>query len=185
VARALQAYSSSCRLTNIGAKLIIDASERANEECGDGTTTATLLAGSLLEEGQKLLIGSSLNPVELRKGIKHSADKLCSILDTMSLKIQGPEDPLLRQVALISSNQDTHLADLIQEIHSRIGLEGTISIQEGQGHMKTVVQYVEGYALDGQGYLSPYFASQEKGKKLEYEGGVYVVVIDEIVSSIR
>jgi hypothetical protein len=52
--------------------------------------------------------------------------------------------------------------------------------------MKTVVQYVEGYALDGQGYLSPYFASQEKGaKKLEYEGGVYTVVIDEMVSSIR
>jgi len=93
---------------------------------------------------------------------------------------------LLRQVALISSNQDTELADLIEGIHRRIGLEGTISIQEGQGHMKTVVQYVEGYALDGQGYLSPYFASQEKGaKKLEYEGGVYVVVIDEIVSSIR
>lgn len=115
----------------MGAKLIIDASERANEECGDGTTTATLLAGFLLTEGQKLLIGSSINPVELRKGIKHSAEKLCSILDSMSLQIKGPEDPLLRQVALISSNQDTELADLIQEIHRKIGLEGTISIQEG------------------------------------------------------
>lgn len=69
----------------MGAKLIIDASERANDECGDGTTTATLLAGFLLAEGQKLLIGSSLNPVELRRGIKLSVERLCSILDSMSL----------------------------------------------------------------------------------------------------
>ena len=117
VARALNSYSSDCRLTNIGAKLIIDASERANEECGDGTTTATLIGGFLIKEGQKLLIGGSINPVELRRGIKAAVERLCTILDKMAIKIKGGDDPLLRQVALISSNDDSQLADIIQEIH--------------------------------------------------------------------
>ena len=71
VARALTEYSSENRMINIGAKLVIDAAERANEECGDGTTTSTLIAGYIMSEGAKLLNGArgSINPIELRRGI--------------------------------------------------------------------------------------------------------------------
>lgn len=70
VARSLNKLSGDCRLTNIGANLVIDASERANEECGDGTTTSALLAGYIMREGSKLLLSSTdINPIELRRGI--------------------------------------------------------------------------------------------------------------------
>ena len=130
MARALTDYSSHCRLTNMGAKLVIDASERANEECGDGTTTATLVAGFILQEGSKLLMsgGGNINPVELRRGILKGVEVICHELDKMAVQIDGADDPTLRQVALISSNGDDELADLIKEIHLRIGTEGTISI---------------------------------------------------------
>ena len=114
----------------MGAKLVIDASERANEECGDGTTTATLVAGFILQEGSKLLMsgGGNINPVELRRGILKGVEVICHELDKMAVQIEGADDPTLRQVALISSNGDDELADLIKEIHLRIGTEGTISI---------------------------------------------------------
>jgi chaperonin GroEL len=88
VARSLTKYSTDCRLENIGAKLIIDAAERSNDECGDGTTTASLIAGYIMKEGSKLLIGNSqLNSVELRRGLMTAVDKLCTILDEMSKPI--------------------------------------------------------------------------------------------------
>lgn len=159
VARSLDNYSSQCRLTNMGAKLVIDAAERANEECGDGTTTSTLVAGYVMQEGSKILMGGkgSINPVELRKGIQKAVEIVCKELDKMSIKLSGSDDPLIKSVALISSNGDVALSDLIYEVHKRIGKDGTISIQEGQGHLKTHVSYIEGYSID-QGYLSPYFA---------------------------
>ena len=73
VARSLNKLSADCRLENVGANLVIDASERANEECGDGTTTCALIAGFIMKEGSKLLTtSSSINPIELRKGIKNA-----------------------------------------------------------------------------------------------------------------
>ena len=88
VARALSNYSEHNRLTNIGAKLMIDASERANEECGDVTTTASLIAGYVLSEGSRMLVGgnssggeSNVNPLEIRKGIQKAVDVLCREID--------------------------------------------------------------------------------------------------------
>ena len=90
VARSLNKYSIACRLENIGAKLIIDAAERANEECGDGTTTASLIAGYIMKEGSKLLVGNSeLNSVELRRGMMTAVDTLCKVLDQNSTSIQS------------------------------------------------------------------------------------------------
>ncbi len=108
VARSLTKYSSDCRLENIGAKLIIDAAERANEECGDGTTTASLIAGYIMKEGSKLLIGNSqLNSVELRRGLLAAVEVLCKELDVLSRPIKTVSDSLLRSVALVSSNNDS------------------------------------------------------------------------------
>jgi len=132
VARSLSRYSTECRLENIGAKLIIDAAERSNEECGDGTTTASLIAGFIMKEGSKLLVGnSSLNSVELRRGILTAVENLCQVLDSVSKPFTSVNDPLLRSVALVSSNNDKELANLISEVYQRVGKDGTISIQEG------------------------------------------------------
>ena len=130
VAKALNKLSrDECRLTNIGAKLVIDATERSNEECGDGTTTSSLITGFILKEGSKLLMSqASVNPVELRKGIQMAVNVLCDELDRMAVKIQSTDDPLVKSVAMISSNSDTEIAELITEIHKRIGVDGTISI---------------------------------------------------------
>lgn len=108
-------------MTNIGAKLVIDASERSNDECGDGTTTSSLIAGYLVKEGSKLLASSSsymnLNPVELRKGIHLAVETLVKALDKRSIPLSlGADDPLIRKVAMISSNGDHELADLIAEV---------------------------------------------------------------------
>jgi chaperonin GroEL len=132
VARSLTRYSTDCRLENIGAKLIIDAAERANEECGDGTTTTSLIAGFLMREGSKLLVGDSrLNSVELRKGMMTTVETLCKILHKMAIPIESTSDQRLRDVALISSNNDSELADMISEVYCKVGKDGTISIQEG------------------------------------------------------
>ena len=137
VARSLNKLSAECRLTNIGANLVIDASERANEECGDGTTTSALLAGFIMREGSKLLMSSSsINPIELRRGMQHAVSEVCKELDNMAIKIDSV-NPLVKAVALVSSNGDTELAEIIADIHRRIGEHGTISIQEGVGHLKT------------------------------------------------
>jgi chaperonin GroEL (HSP60 family) len=107
---------------------VIDASERANEECGDGTTTSALLAGYIMREGSKLLLSSSsINSIELRRGMQVAVTEVCKELDKMAIQIDS-EDPLLRAVALVSSNGDQELAELIAQIHKRIGQHGTISI---------------------------------------------------------
>ncbi len=116
----------------MGAKLIIDASERSNEECGDGTITVSLVAGYIMSEGSKLLTSStSLNPVELRKGIQNSVEVICQELDKMATQITSVEDQMIKNVALVSSNGDEEISQLIWDIHKRIGADGTISIQEG------------------------------------------------------
>jgi chaperonin GroEL len=116
----------------MGAKLIIDASERSNEECGDGTTTASLVAGYIMSEGSKLLTSStSLNPVELRKGIQSAVEIICQELDKMATQITSVEDQMIKNVSLVSSNGDEEISQLIWDIHKRIGSDGTISIQEG------------------------------------------------------
>ncbi len=128
VARSLNKLSAACRLANIGANLVIDASERANEECGDGTTTSALLASYIMREGSKLLLSSSsINPIELRRGMQLAVTEVCKELDKMAIQIDS-EDPLLRAVALVSSNGDQELGELIAQIHKRIGQYGTISI---------------------------------------------------------
>jgi chaperonin GroEL len=107
---------------------VIDASERANEECGDGTTTSALLAGYIMREGSKLLMSSSsINPIELRRGMQQAVTEVCRELEKMAVKIDS-QDPLVRAVAMVSSNGDKELAELIAEIHKRIGVHGTISI---------------------------------------------------------
>jgi chaperonin GroEL len=110
VARSLNKLSADCRLKNIGANLVIDASERANEECGDGTTTSALLAGYIMREGSKLLMSSSsINPIELRRGIQLAVTEVCTELDKMARKIDA-QDPLIKAVAMVSSNGDHELA---------------------------------------------------------------------------
>jgi chaperonin GroEL len=137
VARSLTKLSAECRLTNIGANLVIDASERANEECGDGTTTSALLAGYIMREGSKMLLSSSaINPIEIRRGIQEAVNIISEELSSMAIKIKT-DDKLVKSVALVSSNGDQELAELISEIYRRIGEHGTISIQEGVGHLKT------------------------------------------------
>ncbi|CDW87350.1 molecular chaperone [Stylonychia lemnae] len=171
-------------LQTIGAKLICDAADQTNELCGDGTTTSTIIAYNILREGIKQLQHGKVNPVELRKGIQKSVEAICQEIDKISKKISVKDNiEDIRSIAFISSNGDKELADLIAEIHQKIGFEGTISIQEGKGHLKTVVQYIDGYSVD-QGFLSPYFTDQQnKSSQIDYENGVYIVTIDQIITS--
>eukprot|EP00347_Sterkiella_histriomuscorum_P020379 403338030 len=172
------------QMETIGAKLIADAAERTNEECGDGTTTSTVIAHGILKQGIKALQYGQINPVELRKGIQKTVDAICKQIDKMSKQITIQDNLQdIYNIAYISSNGDSEMADQITQIHQKIGLEGAISIQEGKGHIKTEVKYIDGYSLDS-GYLSPYFAdTQKKDSQIDYENGVYVVTIDQVISN--
>ena len=160
VAKSLKQLGSD-PLGRLGAKLIIDAAERTNEVCGDGTTTSTIIASEILKEGLKHLRMTQLNPIEMRKGIQAAVQTVLKTLDKMAIPISSRQD--IFNVAYISSNGDRQLADLITEVYLKVGIEGTISIQEGRGQQKTEVQYMEGYSLES-GFLSPYFVERQERK---------------------
>jgi chaperonin GroEL len=166
-----KAIDFSCKYENLGASLVKQVANRANNEAGDGTTTATILAREIYSKGCKA-IASGMNPMEIRQGIMLAVDKVEEYLKKISQPIHSNEE--LSRVACISTNNDVELGELIAGILNKIGRDGTINVQTGKS-LTNEVEYVEGFKFD-RGYISPYFVTDNKTHVCEYENPLILIL---------
>lgn len=166
------------RFENMGAQLLKEVATKTNDIAGDGTTTATILAQSIVSEGLKN-IAAGANPVILKKGIQNSTKIVVDKIKSFSTPIETTES--IAQVGAISS-ADSEIGKLIADAMDRIGKDGVITIEESKT-MDTELQIVEGMQFD-KGYLSPYMASDNEKKTAELENPL-ILVTDKKINNIQ
>ncbi|KAI5634888.1 TCP-1/cpn60 chaperonin family domain-containing protein [Phthorimaea operculella] len=167
------------KFQNIGAKLVQNVANNTNEEAGDGTTTATVLARAIAKEGFEK-ISKGANPIEIRRGVMLAVDAVKEKLKSMSKPVTTPEE--IAQVATISANGDTAIGQLISDAMKRVGRDGVITVKDG----KTLVdelEVIEGMKFD-RGYISPYFINSSKGAKVEFQDAL-VLFSEKKISNVQ
>ncbi|KAJ2788734.1 chaperonin, partial [Coemansia helicoidea] len=167
------------KFENLGARLVQDVANKANEEAGDGTTTATVLARAIFSEGVKN-VAAGCNPQDLRRGVQLAVDKVVDYLKSQSKPITTTTE--IAQVATISANGDRHIGDLISRAMEKVGKEGAITVKEG----KTIadeLEITEGMRFD-RGYISPYFITDTKTQKVEFENPL-VLLSEKKISMVQ
>lgn len=167
------------RFQNIGAKLVQDVANNTNEEAGDGTTTATVLARAIAKEGFEK-ISKGANPVEIRRGVMLAVENVKESLKLMSRDVTTPEE--IAQVATISANGDSVVGNLISEAMKRVGKEGVITVKDGKTLLDEL-EVIEGMKFD-RGYISPYFINSSKGAKVEFQDAL-VLFSEKKISTIQ
>ncbi len=142
----------SDKFENMGAQMVREVASRTNDEAGDGTTTATVLAASIIREGVKS-VAAGMNPMDLKRGIDIAVEAVIEDLKKRSKKVKSSEE--IAQVGTISANGEAAIGKMIAEAMDRVGKEGVITVEEAKG-LETELDVVEGMQFD-RGYLSPYF----------------------------
>ncbi|HLS35733.1 MAG TPA: chaperonin GroEL [Bacillota bacterium] len=166
------------KFENMGAQLVSEVASKTNEVAGDGTTTATVLAQAMIQEGLKN-VTSGANPVGLRRGIEQAVEVAVEELGSISQPIEGKDS--IAQVAAISAD-DEEVGELIAEAMERVGNDGVITIEESRG-FQTELQVVEGMQFD-RGYASPYMVTDQDTMEAELEDP-YILITDEKISNIQ
>lgn len=164
---------------NIGAKLVQDVANSTNEEAGDGTTTATVLARAIAKEGFEN-ISKGANPVEIRRGVMMAVDAVISELKKQSKPVTTPEE--IAQVATISANGDKEIGNIISDAMKKVGRKGVITVKDGKT-LHDELEIIEGMKFD-RGYISPYFINTSKGQKCEFQDA-YVLISEKKISSVQ
>jgi chaperonin GroEL len=164
---------------NAGAQLLREVANKTQEIAGDGTTTATVLAQSLVHEGLRL-VAAGANPMRLKSGVDLAVSAALKSLRQQSQEV-GDRDELLR-VATVSANNDPMVGDLIAQAIDRVGREGVVTVEEFSG-VETRLRHVEGLQLD-RGYISPYFVSQPETMEAVLESP-YLLLYDRRISSVE
>jgi chaperonin GroEL len=164
---------------NMGAKMVKEAASKTNDVVGDGTSTATLLAEAIFEEGLKNITAGA-NPVEIKHGIEKAVDALTKELNRMSIKITGKKE--IAQIATIAGNNDAEIGNEIADAMEKVGKDGVITVEEGKG-LKTFVKVVEGMQFD-RGYLSPYFVTSTETMEAIFENP-YILIHEKKLSAIK
>ena len=161
---------------NMGAQLLKEAATKTNDIAGDGTTTATVLAQSIVNEGLKNVTAGA-NPMLLKRGIEASCDAIVAALKDMATPVSGEEE-----IAQVASNSaaDSQIGDLIAEVMAKVGKDGVITVEESKG-LQFETEYVEGMQLD-RGYLSPYFVTNNERMEAELDAP-YLLITDKKISS--
>lgn len=167
----------SDKIENIGAEIIKEAAAKTNDAAGDGTTTATILAQAIINNGLKL-VSAGINPIEIRNGIEKRVAQIVSELKKMSKQISSQAE--IAQVASISAN-DSEIGKIIAEAMETVGKEGVITVEEGQS-FGVESEVVEGMQFD-KGYISPYMISNQDSMKAEMNDP-FILITDQKVSSI-
>ncbi|KAH7700391.1 chaperonine protein HSP60, partial [Aphelenchoides avenae] len=155
---------------NLGAKLVQDVANKTNDEAGDGTTCATVLARAIAREGFES-ISKGANPVEIRKGVMKAVETLVQELKAMSKEVTKPDE--IAQVATISANGDRNIGNLISEAMKKVGNKGVITVKDGKT-LNDELETIEGMKFD-RGYISPYFINTAKGAKVEFEKSLFLL----------
>ena len=167
------------RFENMGAQLVKDVASKANDEAGDGTTTATVLAQAIVNEGLKA-VAAGMNPMDLKRGI----DKATIAIVEEIKKLAKPctDNKAIAQVGTISANADASIGDIIANAMEKVGKEGVITVEEGSG-LDNELSVVEGMQFD-RGYLSPYFINKPDTMVAELESPL-LLLVDKKISNIR
>ncbi|RYC74942.1 chaperonin GroEL [Candidatus Nanosyncoccus alces] len=161
----------------VGAKLIKTAAQKLNKVAGDGTTTVTVLTYNILNEANKL-IAAGVNPMELRRGIEKAGAEIVAEIDKMAEKIEG-DDKKVAEVATISAG-DEKIGELIAEVISKIGKDGVVTVEAGQG-LEMEEEIVEGFSYD-KGYSSPFFVTDVNRQEAVFDKPL-VLVTDKKISA--
>ena len=164
---------------NVGAQMVREVASKTSDVAGDGTTTATILAEAIFEEGLKN-VAAGASPMGIKRGIEMAVDAIVEELKGRSVQISGKKE--ISQVAAIASNNDAEIGKQIAEAMEKVGKDGVITVEEGKA-LETSVEWVEGMQFD-KGYLSPHFVNKPESMAVELEDP-YVLVHEKKVSSVK
>ncbi|MGB5426084.1 MAG: chaperonin GroEL [Gammaproteobacteria bacterium] len=164
---------------NMGAQMVKEVAAHTSDLAGDGTTTATVLAYSMLQEGIKA-VTAGMNPMDLKRGIDNAVEQVVAELE--KLAIPCADSKAIAQVGTISANLDMDIGNIIAEAMDRVGKEGVITVEEGSA-LENELEVVEGMQFD-RGYLSPYFITNSDDMCAELEDA-YILLLDRKLSNIR
>jgi chaperonin GroEL len=167
------------RFENMGAQMVKEVASKTNDDAGDGTTTATVLAQAIYREGAKM-VAAGYNPMDLKRGIDHAVTKVTEELKKMAKAVKGDSD--IKQVGTISANGDEEIGSFLAQAMSKVGKEGVITIEESKT-AETTLETVEGMQFD-RGYQSPYFITNQERMEAIQEDAM-VLLYDKKISSMK
>ena len=167
------------KFENMGAQMVKEVASKTNDIAGDGTTTATVLAQSLVAEGVKA-VAAGMNPMDLKRGIDKATEVAVKALHKLSQPCD--DNKAIAQVGTISANSDASIGEIIAKAMEKVGKAGVITIEEGSG-FENELDVVEGMQFD-RGYLSPYFVNNQETMSADLEAP-YVLLHDAKISNIR
>ncbi|WP_096021719.1 chaperonin GroEL [Campylobacter lanienae] len=166
-------------IENMGAGLVREVASKTNDEAGDGTTTATVLAHAIFKEGLRNITAGA-NPIEVKRGMDKFASAVINELKNASKKVEGKKE--IAQVATISANSDTSVGDLIAEAMEKVGKDGVITVEEAKS-INDELNVVEGMQFD-RGYLSPYFITNAEKMQVELSSP-FILLFDKKISNLK
>ncbi len=166
-------------LENMGAQLVKEVASKTADEAGDGTTTATILANAIYQEGLRNITAGA-NPVEVKRGMDKATNSILDNLKASSKSVGGKNE--IAQVASISANSDTTIGDMIAEAMDKVGQDGVITVEEAKG-IQDELDVVEGMQFD-RGYLSPYFITNTEKMTAEIDNP-FILLFDSKISSLK
>lgn len=167
------------KFENMGAQMVKEVASKANDEAGDGTTTATVLAQNIINEGVKA-VAAGMNPMDLKRGIDKAV--VAAVAELKLLSQPCADSKAVAQVGTISANSDEEIGQIIANAMDKVGKEGVITVEEGQG-LANELDVVEGMQFD-RGYLSPYFINNQEAGQVELDNP-YILTVDKKISNIR
>lgn len=164
---------------NMGAQMVKEVASKTSDVAGDGTTTATVLAEAIFNEGLKAVV-AGVNPIQMKEGIELAVEEITAELKKMSIKVKSTEE--MAQVGTVASNGDREIGEMLSQAMEKVGKDGVITVDEGKS-LATDVEWVEGMQFD-RGYLSPYFVTDQQSMECVLED-CYVLVHEKKISSIK
>jgi chaperonin GroEL len=164
---------------NMGARMVREVASKTSDVAGDGTTTATVLAEAIFNEGLRAVV-AGVNPVQMKQGIEKAVADITEKLHKMSIKVKEKAD--MANVGSIAANNDREIGDKIADAMEKVGKDGVITVDEGKG-LETEIEWVEGMQFD-RGYLSPYFVTDPNAMQCVLEDA-YVLVFEKKISNVK
>ncbi len=164
---------------NMGARMVREVASKTSDVAGDGTTTATVLAEAVFNEGLRAVV-AGVNPIQMKQGIESAVNDIVEKLHKMSIKIKDKE--AMANVASIASNNDRAIGSLLADAMEKVGKDGVITVDEGKS-LTTEVEWVEGMQFD-RGYLSPYFVTDPHTMECVLEDA-YILIFEKKVSNVK
>src|ERR1700677_2031055 len=167
------------KFENMGAQMVKEVASKTNDDAGDGTTTATVLAQAIYREGVKIVTAGH-NPMLVKRGIDKAVDVIRKELTTLAKPVKNPKE--VSQVGTVSANNDSEIGEMLSKAMEKVGKEGVITVEESKT-AQTEMDVVEGMQFD-RGYLSPYFITNAERMETVLENA-YILIHDKKISTMR